>query len=149
MGIRTSRQVEYTTNFHNDDRETFVTVEGKIYELIQVAPSLSEFMATWPKDKANPKVRTLTPIPIRSKAEQQKCNEDADFISQLASRSNGSNPEKVTSVKKAISLGADIPKEVQRLLDLKEKTKDEAELRRIRKQLRKLDYKRYINQEEK
>jgi hypothetical protein len=147
MAIRTSRQVEYTTNFHNDDRETYVEVGGKIFELIQVSPSLNEFMASWPKDKPNPKVRLLQPIPVRSKPEQQKQNEDADFISRLASKSNGG--DKITSTKKAITLGADIPKEISRLLELKEKTTDEGELRKIRKQLRKLDYKRYINKEEK
>ena len=51
---------------------------------------------------------------------------------------------KVTSVKKAESLGIDVEKEVHRLLAAKKKVKTTKEAKQIRQQLRKLDYKRYI-----
>ena len=154
MGISLKRKIEspimepgYTNGFHNDNRETFVEVDGKIYSLIPTGQNLQTLINSWPKEKDQPKVRWLQPIPVRSKEEQKKHNEDADFVHNLGRPKGDEN--KITSTKKAILLGADIPSEVLRLMELKEKTKDEGELRRIRKQLRKLDYKRYINKEEK
>lgn len=138
----------YTHSLHKDSRPTLVDVDGDLYKLVAVGKKVKDLRGEEFKDL--PHVRHLNPIPIRTEHQQERKNEEAEAMHDLAKQCTTSNT-KVTSVKKAILLGKDIPKEIDRLLKEKEEAKkkgDERRCRDIRKQLRKLDYKRYINKEE-
>lgn len=135
-----------TGSLHKDKRETAVLVGDKVYSLVPTNLTIGQLSKQDPSTR--PHVRFLNPIPLRSEYEQEmKNNEEHTFheIYKLI-ESNGAN-DKVTSVKKAIRMGVNVPDEVKKLLELKETTKDPEKKRKIRQQLRKLDYKRYAEKE--
>ena len=141
----TRNKKEYHEGLHqHTERETLVQVEGKIFRLSEAYGSLTQLKTQWPKDKILPIVRCLNSVAVRSPAEQKERDKEVVELRKVVS----GDSSKITSVKKAMILGADVPTEVARLLALKETTTDDAELRSIRKQLRKLDYKRYISEKE-
>ena len=142
----TKVKTEYHEGLHqHTERETLVQVEGKIFRLTEIYGSITQLKTQWPKDTILPIVRCLNSIAVRSPAEQKERDKE---VVELRKAALGLDNTKITSVRKAAALGADVPAEVKRLLALKEKTTDGAELRSIRKQLRKLDYKRYISEKE-
>jgi len=123
-------------------RTTVVLIDGTIYNLIESDLTIDYLKKQSPRDR--PHVRLLSPIPIRTQYEQEMKNNNEEALHKLYKQTTGSgNKEKITSLRKAAKMGADVPGEVKRLLALKEKTKSKKELSKIRKQLRKLNYKRY------
>jgi len=129
-------------SLHNDAKETVVMVEGKVYCLVPSDLTFNQLINAHPSKR--PHVRRLSPIPLRSSFQQEKHNKEVESIYDINKKhSTGRDSGKITSTKKAIKMGANVSEEVEKLLKLKEKTKDSKELSKIRKQLRKLDYKRY------
>lgn len=143
--IKSHSRLTQHHNFHSNGKETLVLVDKKLFKLVphEDYPTMEALTAKWPKDQQMPYVRFLNPIPERTPQEQASKDREIEDIRKAL---GNHREEKVTSVKKAIQMGADVPAEVARLLELKKKTKDEGERRAIRKQLRKLDYKRYITE---
>lgn len=143
----TKKHQEYHQGFpKHTEKETLVEVEGKIYRLVpHEHTTLRSLMDNWPEGVDTPFVRHLNPIPVRSKEEQKKYDADSRFLAGLARKARGET--KITSVEKAIKLGADVPAEVAKLLEAKKKASPE-EAKKIRQQLRKLDYKRYLKKRE-
>ena len=127
-----------------------VMIEGKLYDLVPT----NETMVSINKLPAEevPYVRLLNPIRIRSHKEQIKYDEDRDELHNLAKEVKGSGrSQKVTSMAKAVKLGKNVPEEIKRLMEEKEKALEGGDTKKassIRKVLRKLDYKRYLNKEE-
>ena len=152
---KATREVEDTTHsLHNDHRPTVVAVgQGKDIKIFDLVPSQITFqdLKEW-KGHNRPHVRILNPIPTRTELQQATVNQKEDEFHKLYLTSvASSNSNKITSLSKAIKLGADVPKEVEKLLREKEEAQKngKAELaRKIRQQLRKLNYKRFLNKEE-
>ena len=135
-----------TGSLHKDQRGTAVLVGYKIYNLSLTNLTIEQLSKQDPKTR--PHIRFLNPIPLRSEFEQEmKNNEEHSFheIYKLIESQPLNN--KVTSVKKAIRMGANVPDEVKKLLELKETITDPDQKRKIRQQLRKLDYRRYSEKE--
>jgi len=133
--------------FHNDERPTVILIAGKIFELVPAKVTFKELLKTEAKDR--PHVRHLSPIPLRTREQQETYNDDCQSLSAINKKyANGRDSGKITSLNKAVKMGADVPKEVERLIMEKNNTEDPKELSKIRKQLRKLDYKRYATEEE-
>jgi len=127
--------------FHNDSRGTVVLIDKKVYELIpSVDWTYEKLLHSKPSER--PHARILNEIPNRSPAEQVAENQESDQLHELCSPCLPVH--KNVTLKKAAKLGIDIPDKVKELLELKEKTKDPEEKKKIRKQLRSLDYKRYL-----
>jgi len=133
-----------TRSFHKDGRPTFVLVDGKLFAIMESIQTLED-IKRMPLDK-RPHIRHLNEIPERSPDEQSYKNkkdlqEEIEIYSQIPTHGK----EKVTSLKKAIQLGVNVTDEVKKLLKEKEeafKCGDKTKARKIRMQLRKLDYKR-------
>ena len=129
---------------HSDTRETLVEIEGDLFKLVPTGKTLREIKGE--KDfKKIPHIRRLNPIPRRDEKKQDKHNQETEEIHNLSKGSIKSG--KITSVRKAAELGANVPEEVKRLMEEKEKAQkagDEKKARQIRRQLRSLDYKRYL-----
>lgn len=135
-----------TFSLHNDDRKTLVNINDRLYKLVLVETTLQDLKKE--KFKNIPHVRRLNPISIRTPIEQERRNEEAKDIHKLA-KGCSSNSTHVTSLRKAMSLGADVPELIKKLMKEKEeaqKAGDEGKAKKIRRQLRGLDYKRYINE---
>ena len=132
-----------TTNFHSDKRETMVKVGNTLYSLTPTSLTI-ERLKKKPFQEI-PHVRYLAPIPIRTSEEQSHRERDKEEIHDLSQQCNGRSTE-ITSTRKAIREGKNPKDEVMLLLKEKEGCKDEQRCRLIRRRLRKLDYKRYINE---
>ena len=134
---------KFTTELHNDTKETLVVLQDQLYKLTPTDITIAQVKKMSYKEA--PHIRYLSPIPERTHEEQEEKNKEASYIHTLAGRT----PERSTglTIKRAMASGINIPEEVKKLLDLKEKEKDPDKRKAIRKQLRKLDYKRYLNQE--
>lgn len=136
----------YTYKLHKDDRDTVVEINGAIYKLVATGQSLKDIMGERDFKKV-PHVRYLNPIREVPKSVQVVRNKEAEEIHDLAVSAKANNKSgKVTSLKKAAAMGANVPEEIDRLMKEKEKARkagDETRCRAIRRQLRKLDYKRY------
>jgi len=134
-----------TYALHSDDKETLVEIEGDLFKLVPTGKTIRELKKE--KDHKNiPHVRRLNPIPLRSKEDQIKHNREAADIHRLSQ--GGVKSDKLT-MKKAILTGENVEKEVLRLLEEKKKAQklgDEKGARMIRRQLRSLDYRRYIKE---
>lgn len=138
------KKQELTYGLHNDDRETLVTINEQLFRLVphETYRTVKDLCNNY-KGKELPHVRLLSPIMNRTPEEQAKANADSDFMHSLTIKyGSGSRPDKVTSVSKDIEMGANVPDEIKKLLE-KKKTATPEEARKIRQQLRKLDYKRY------
>lgn len=139
----------YTFYLPNDKRPTVVEIEGKIYDLVPTGQTLRDLVREKDFSKV-PHCRYLNPIRILSKREQEEKNgEQEKFHTLFASSESISTPTKATSVKKAVAMGINIPDEIKRLMAEKErllKAGKTDEAKKIRKQLRNLDYKRYIKE---
>lgn len=136
-----------TFSLHNDNRKTMVEIEGKLYNLVLTDLTLKDILREGDMKKV-PHVRHLNPILQRSQEVQARRNEEAEDIHNLAKRCSVKN-DKVTSLKKAMALGANVPEIIAKLMKEKEaalKAGDPDKAKKIRKQLRGLDYKRYINE---
>lgn len=134
-----------TGSFHKDGRATMVIVGDKIYSLTPTTLTIQQLSNQDPKER--PHVRFLNSIPVRSEYEQEMKNGAEHDFHEIYKLIDSTHNDKVTSVKKAIRMGANVPDEVAKLLELKRTTKDPDEKRKIRQQLRKLDYKRYSEKE--
>lgn len=138
----------YTFQFHNDKRPTVVEIDKKIYNLVLSDSTLEMIKGL---DIPNrPHVRHLNPIPQRSPSAQEAHNNDSREMFELCKQVPKGRGDKITSIKKAAALGANVPEAVKKLMEEKEKaTKegDEKKARLIRRQLRALDYKRYLEKE--
>lgn len=148
MSREEGRQLEFHQGFHEhtERKITLVEVEGVIYELSPYKhKTLRALLDSWPEDQPSPIVRHLNPIARRTKEQMKKEDLDSRFLTKLAKAARGDT--KVTSVEKAIKLGANVPEEIEKLLKAKETASPE-EARKIRQQLRKLDYKRYLKKGE-
>jgi hypothetical protein len=138
-----------TNSFHNDNRSTVVLIDNKVYELI---PS-----ETWTWEKlydepptTRPHARTLAPIPVRTREEQEELNKQHLQLHKLCERIPKGRSTPLAKAKEALHDGKGVPEQIQALLKQKEKSTkagDIKEAKRIRKALRALDYKRYVNQE--
>lgn len=139
-------EVGYTYDLHNDKKETLVQIDRNLYKLVKVEMTMEKIRKLEFKD--TPHVRHLNPIPQRNEFQQEKKSRDDEYMHGLAKQCSTGN-DKVTSVKKAIILGKDVPKEIEKLLKEKDEAKkkgDEKKQREIRRQLRALDYKRYTKE---
>ena len=134
-----------TGSLHKDGRTTLVVVGDKIYSLTLTTHTIPQLTKQDPRER--PHVRFLNPIPIRSEYEQEVKNEAEHKFHEIYKLIESTHNDKVTSVQKAIRMGANVPDEVAKLLELKKTTKDPVEKRKIRQQLRKLDYRRYSEKE--
>lgn len=138
----------YTYDLHNDKKETLVQIDKNLYKLVMIEKKMKDILKEKDYDKT-PHVRFLNPIQQRTSLQQEIRNKESEAIHELAKQCSTTS-DKVTSVKKAISLGKDVPKEIEKLLKEKEEAKkkgDEKKQREIRRQLRALDYKRYVKEE--
>jgi hypothetical protein len=142
-----------TFSLHKDNRETVVEINKLIYKLVPTGQHYKDLLKI--KDfKLVPHVRRLNPVQQRSEEEQREFNEKNKAIHNLyfsgieiTTTGSRDNRDRPTSTKKAISMGADVPKEIEKLLLEKAKAQkegDEKRSREIRRRLRALDYKRYI-----
>lgn len=72
----------YTSGLPNDDRETLVFINDKLYRL-QECPDLTiNKLLSFPFEKV-PHVRILNPIPIRTEEEQKINNKDDENLHGL------------------------------------------------------------------
>lgn len=136
---------ENTTSFHNDNRGTVVLIDNKVYELVPSERWTFELLSAEPT-ATRPHARTLTPIPVRSKAEQAARNKESAYLDELCDRIPKGRNTPLSKVKAAVSRGGKLPEEIQSLLEKKEAALaagDIKEAKRIRKALRALDYRRY------
>lgn len=144
------KQIEETNGFHSDSRGTVVIVNNKVYDLVPSDLTYQSLKNSKPSER--PHVRFLAPIPVRTNTEQEKINKDEDKFHELYEKmETPKNSGKITSITKAIKLGADVPKEIERLFKEKEEAQkkgDQKAARAIRQQLRKLNYKRYLSTED-
>lgn len=140
------QQMKTHHNLHNDSRPTIVLIGEKFYDLVVNNWTKNQLLKANPKER--PHVRLLNPIPDRSKGEQELRNEADEFLHELYAQIPQQNQAK--EIKEKIKAGIVNPSdEVERLEALKLKAKKDGnvnECRRIRKLLRKIDYKRNINQ---
>lgn len=143
--MKNQLQRKITRSFHKDGRPTFVLVDNKLYAIMESIQTLDDLKKI-PLEK-RPHVRYLNEIPERSSDEQKQKNlrdfSDEEIIYKDLNTNSGK--EKVTSLKKAIKLGVNVSEEITKLLKEKEEAKkcgDKEKARKIRIQLRKLDYKR-------
>ena len=142
------KAMKTTEDLHQDSRPTVVLIGDQVYDLI-----LSE---TWNKQNLNttppperPHVRYLNAIPVRTKEEQKQKNLADKHMHKLCEQIPQEKSTPLAKVKKNLANGANYEMEVKKLLGMKAKAtkeKDEIELRRIRKALRKLGYKKYAEQ---
>ena len=132
--------MKQTHHLHNDNKPTIVEINGKYYDLIPNEWTTDMLIATPPLEC--PHVRRLSLIPERTEQEQIVHNKEQDQIHTLLNKSRKRAPLG-TTMRRAIADGIGIPDKVRELLAMKAKATDRRELRRIRKALRKLDYKRY------
>ncbi len=141
---------EWTSSFHKGPAQTYVEVDGKIFKLVphEKYSSVKDIIKHWPNDEPMPKVRHLNLIEDRTAEAQAARDSDGKLIRSLAKSQMGGDPKKVTSLRKAAALGADVPAEIEKLLKAKKEATDPGEARKIRQQLRKLNYKRYLGQKE-
>ena len=144
------KSIKVTQALHKDTRKTMVMVGKALFDLTPSRLTIDDIIKMEPKDL--PHVRTLNAIPDRTAEEQILHNQgEAKFHILCQKIPRPKNAGKVTSLKKAASLGADVPAEIAKLLQQKEeakKKKDSKTMRMIRVQLRKLDYKRFTSKEE-
>ena len=135
---------KFTFGFHEDERKTMVEIGKRFYYLTDSGLTMEDIRAMDFQDR--PHLRKLRAIIIRTRSEQKKANEQSEFFCKAVKEIKSGKNEKVTSMKKAVKMGANVPEEVAKLIKAKKKAQeagDEKESRRIRKLLRKLDYKRY------
>jgi hypothetical protein len=134
----------FTFSFHKDDKATVVEVDGKIYNLVETNHTLKSLLLE--KDfKKIPHVRHLNAIRECSKEKQHARN----YETEILHKDRHGRPERM-SIKKAIIMGKDVPAEIERLMEEKKKAQkagDQKQAKIIRKQLRALDYKRYLEKE--
>jgi hypothetical protein len=135
-----------TFDLHNDERKTLVQIGDILYKLVPTEVTLRDLKKE--KFKNIPHVRRLNPIPNRTEFEQQIKNEEQKDIHKLAKHSRNESG-RVTSIRKAMAIGADVPALIKDLMKQKkeaQKAGDEDKARKIRRQLRGLDYRRYIQE---
>lgn len=96
-----------------------------------------------------PHVRMLNPIPLRTLEEQELKNKESKYIHQLA---NASHPKRERiSEELIVANGGEVIEVIKRLLKEKDealKSGDPEKARKLRIQLRKLHYKRYLKKGE-
>jgi hypothetical protein len=130
---------KFVQTLHKDNKETLVQVDDKLYRLVLAEISFEQIQKMSTKEA--PHVRFLNPIPERTAEEQASHNTEIELLDNLAKQCRPM--KKTISLKDAAKHGIDIPKEVEKLLELKQSAKTTEERKKIRKQLRKLNYKRY------
>lgn len=146
------RMTKQTEELHNDSRLTVVLIGDKVYDLIP-STTWNKASLTSTPPTTRPHVRTLNAIPVRSKDQQIQKNKEDLLMHKLTESQGSKNETPLAKAKKNVASGGTFSDEVNKLLKEKEKAvkaKDQAEVKRIRKALRKLDYRRYqtTNQEE-
>lgn len=139
---------EMNHNLHNDERPTLVQIGDMLYELVPSATTFEQVKAM-PVNEA-PHVRHLNAIPIRSKEEQERKNKEFESMHKLYQ--NTSSKKKTQTMEEVVQDGGEVSETVKKLLEEKKEAKksgDKKKLRLLRKQLRKLDYKRYVGKKAK
>lgn len=134
---------QWTYKFHNDDRQTVVRIGKQIFNLVPANVTFKELMRREFKDI--PHVRHLNPIAVKSREETATDNKMYEELHKTRQEGGG---DKVTSLRKALAIGANVPEEVKKLMAEKDqalKSGDDKRAREIRRRLRKLDYKRYCS----
>ncbi len=138
----------FSMDFHKDDRGTVVIANGKVYDLTLSDLTFDDLVQMDPLER--PHARNLNWTKERTPVQQEQKNSEEHNLHEIGEKhglwksKKGKRKKKITSIKKAIREGVDVSKEVKDLLTEKETTKDKTRLGQIRKQLRKLDYKRYL-----
>ncbi len=136
----------FSMDFHKDKRGTVVIANGKVYDLVPSSLTFDDLVQMDPLER--PHARHLNYTKERTPLEQEKKNSEEHDIHEIGERhglwNSKKGKRKITSVKKAIKEGADVSQEVKKLLAEKKTCKSKSRLGQIRKQLRKLDYKRYV-----
>lgn len=141
---REIKEEELDYGLHKDKKKTLVEIEGDLYELVKTDLTVKELLKR--KDfKDIPHVRRLNPIPVRTEEEQGKHSTDVEKLHKLCQTAE---PKREHN-KREIILSGNVPKEIERLMLEKKKAQkegDEKRARMIRRQLRSLDYKRYVQE---
>uniref|UniRef100_A0A6M3LCW1 Uncharacterized protein n=1 Tax=viral metagenome TaxID=1070528 RepID=A0A6M3LCW1_9ZZZZ len=135
-----------TFSLHNDNKKTMVEIEGKLYNLTYSELTLRDIKKM--KFKDTPHIRHLNPIPVRSRETQEIHNSEAKSMHKLAKHCS-TKRDHVGSIRQAMAVGANVPELITKLLKDKEEAlkKGDGDLaKKIRKQLRGLDYKRYLSE---
>lgn len=135
--------MESTNSLHKDNRQTVILIDGKLYELVLSDLTLDDIKEIEDINK-RPHVRILGSIPNRTPQQQIEYNKESQLLHDLASQARGKRKKSIT-IEKIVSNGESVPQVILDLLEKKKKASQE-ESKKIRKQLRKLNYKRYINQ---
>ena len=137
------------SELHNDKKVTLVQIGNLLYELVPSTITVEQ-VKSMPYDQV-PHVRFLNPIPIRSKEDQEKRNKDNEGLHKLYQKAV-SKRNSTQTIEDVVEGGGEITETIKKLLAEKataKKSGDRKKLRLIRKQLRKLDYKRYVSKKAK
>jgi len=135
---------KYTHTLHNDSKETLVQIDKKLFKLVEIKETLDDIKKL-PFNKT-PHVRLLNPIQERTPQEQMMKSKVDESIHRLASTIP--TTRRTINIRQAALAGIDLPKAIAELMEKKANAKTDAEKRAIRKQLRRLDYKRFLNNTE-
>lgn len=136
----------FSFSFHKDEKKTVVEIDNKIYDLVETNHTVKTLLMEKDFSKI-PHVRHLNPIRDITPTQQSARNRET---AELHKAREGMRQERM-STKRAIILGKNVPAEVERLMEEKKKAQkagDSKLCKQIRKQLRALDYKRYMEKEE-